>query len=94
VTDVREAVIREVSTDHVPGSGSAFFWQSQKHFRTARRVYLPLMPTDSEYPVEVLDVVADRCPRFQPGQRIHAGTRTPEKIGRVHSELVASGELP
>src|SRR6266516_7538904 len=79
--DVREAVVRNVGANHMPGPDSAFGRQPQKHVGTARRVDLPIMPTDSEHPVEVVYFVTHRCGRFQPGQRIHAGTRTPEKIG-------------
>jgi len=47
------------------------------------------MAADCEQPVEMGHVVTDRCPRFQPGQRFLAGTRTPEKVGRIGGELVS-----
>src|SRR6266568_7323523 len=53
VTDVRETIMRDVGTDHVPGPNLSVLWQAQKHFRTARKVYLPSVPADCEQSVEV-----------------------------------------
>src|SRR2546423_369373 len=85
--------MREVGTDHVPSPQSVLYGQPQKHVRTARRVYLSVMPTDRKHPVEVRHLVTDWRHGLEPSERILTWARTPKKIGRIGRELVAGVEL-